>query len=253
MADAGRRNQDQGGPSSVERALLVLESCAKNGSVTSISEITRDTGIPKSSVHRLCWNLTRLGALTASENGFTIGVRILAFGGSNPWLRFLRTAAAPVLHGIAAETGLVSNLAILAGNEAMIVDEIFTSQHGVPKEVGRQLPVHASAIGKALLMGRPRTEVERILGAQDLSSVTASTLTDRDPLWEQLQQATERGFVVSLGEWRVGRFGVAAPITSNGRTVASVGLIGLSATPPAEGIGASIRLAASEISARLVS
>ncbi|MET0521606.1 MAG: IclR family transcriptional regulator C-terminal domain-containing protein, partial [Jiangellaceae bacterium] len=163
----------------------------------------------------------------------------------------LRTETAPVLHTLAATTGLVGNLAILAGTEAVIVDEVFTSERGVPKEVGRRLPLHASAIGKALLMGRSRADVDRILGAAELDAVTTSTILDRDELWAQLESAAERGFVVSEGEWRPGRFGVAAPVVSNGHTVASVGLIGLTATSSPDGVGDIIRSAALDISARL--
>jgi len=107
------------------------------------------------------------------------------------------------------------------------------------------------AIGKALLMGRSRADVDRILGAPELDAVTTSTILDRDELWAQLASAAERGFAVSEGEWRPGRFGVAAPVVSNGHTVASVGLIGLIATSSPDGVGEIIRSAALDISARL--
>jgi IclR family transcriptional regulator, acetate operon repressor len=239
--------------SSIDRSLNILEACARVDRASTITEIARSTGIPKSSVHRLCGKLAALGALTATSTGFTIGVRVLALGGSNPWLRFLRTEAAPILHSLAASTGLVANLALLADLEAVIIDEVFASSQAMPKEVGRRLPLHASAVGKALLMNRAEAEFERMIAAESLATATGATLTTRDALWEQVSTGNDAGFVISVGEWKQGRFGVAAPVISRGSTVASIGLVGLSVAATADGVGASVAAAAKDLSSRLSS
>lgn len=242
---------ESSGASALDRALRILEACARTDRSSTITDISRATGIPKSSVHRLCWKMVNLGALSPTENGFTLGMRVVALSGATPWLRFLRTEAAPLLHSLSTATGLVGDLALLAGTQALVVDEVFASTREMPKEIGRRLPLHATAVGKALLMQRTRAGLDQIVGRIPLEAFTPATVTDLDELWDQLARAAARGYVVSRGEWKPGRFGVASPILSNGRAVASIGLIGLTVTSSIDGVGESVASAAAELSARL--
>lgn len=251
MSSSASRSSTIAASSSVERTMLILEACAAFDETATIAEISRATGISKSAVHRLCWKLVEHGALSRTPTGFAIGMKIIALGSSSPWLRYLRTTSATTLHRLAKDTGLVGNLACLVGGEALLVDEVFASDFGVPKAVGRRLPLHAVAIGKALLMHRPTKEVDHILSQQDSAEFTLSTIEGRKRLDEELAQANTQGYVVSTGGWKTGRFGVAAPLLVRGAPVASIALVGSLAMDSPNGFGERVAEAAVLLSDRL--
>ncbi|MFC5337543.1 IclR family transcriptional regulator [Leucobacter denitrificans] len=253
MSEAQQASSSGGQYSSIGRALEILEACAAAEEPLSITEIAKRTRISTSAVHRTCWKLVDLGALTQVGHGFNLGMRVIALGGSSPWLRFLRTEAAPLLHRLASETGLSGNLACLVSGKAMLVDEVFSAEFGVPKELGRKLPLHATAIGKALLVNRSESEIERILGNKELDRYTPATVCDKEQLIEELVSAREQGYVLSKGDWKMGRFGVGAPVLADGVTVASIALIGSLAFTILDGLGERVREAAAQLTAKLSS
>lgn len=119
--------------SQAERIFAILEACAAAGRPLALPELAQRTGLPKSSLHRACGTLAELGALESRDGGFQIGARLFALGSLNPDLRRLRLVAMPYLHELVARSGWVANLAILAGGNALLVDEVFKVEPRLPQ------------------------------------------------------------------------------------------------------------------------
>ena len=217
----------EGGLSSLDRAMVVLEECAQSNSPLSLTELVRRTELPKTTVHRLCSKLVELGMLDRTSKGFQVGLKVYTLGSTSHALRRLRTKAMPHLHGLVDHTGWATNLAILAGSRAFVVEEIFGRNQAQPmrRMAGARLPLHATAVGKALLAGCGRAALERII-AEGLTPYTGRTIVRGHMLREQIELVRQTGVAYSDEEWTLGSAGVASLVVPNGAVIAAVGVVG---------------------------
>lgn len=215
------------GFSVADRLFAVIESCAMSSRSLSLAELAERTGMAKTTLHRSCWKLVELGMLEHGADGFRVGTKLYALGCMNPELRLLRVLAMPYMHELVAATGRVVNLAVLSDRRALLVDEVFgTVAPEMPKMMGVRMPLHATAIGKALLLGRPAEEIDAVIGTGVLRPYTQHTIVRPELFREHLAAAAADGVVFSRQEWRLGTSAVGVPIARDGEVVAAIALIG---------------------------
>lgn len=218
-------------PSVVDRVFCVIESCADSGRPLTLVDLSGRTGLPKTTLHRVCWKLVALGLLDHGPDGFRVGAKLFALGSMSPELRRLRSLAMPRLHELVARTGWATNLAILSDRRALVVEEVYSaSTRGMRRMVGGRLPLHATAIGKVLLSGFSDDELDAFLGESLLRPYTRTTVVRPNLLREQLAGIRSSGVAVSHEEWSLGTSGVAAPVWEHGAVVAAIAVVG----PPDE-------------------
>ena len=91
--------------------------------------------------------------------------------------------------------------------------------------IGKEMPVHSNAIGKAILANLPRAVTLRILKEQGLPRITRRTITSRTGLLNQLDLYHAQGYACSMEEQHEGIHGLAVHLTdSNGTVRAAIGL-----------------------------
>jgi len=222
----------EGGPSVADRMFTVLEACSASRRPLTLVELGEITGLPKTTLHRVCWKLVELRVLEHAPNGFQVGARLYALGAMSPALRRLRAAGMPLLHTLVSHTGWVANLGVLCDGRALVVDEVSGRVQLPPRErmVGATLPLHATALGKALLANGPAGLRETLLEPPVLRPFTRATIVRTSLLREHLAEVARRGYALSNEELRRGVSGVAAPVMAGGELVAAIALVG----PPDE-------------------
>jgi DNA-binding IclR family transcriptional regulator len=209
-----------------DRIFAIVEICAAAGRPLSLAELVAETGLPKSSLHRICARLVRLGALDADAGGYEVGTHLFALGSLNPRLRRLRVVAMPYLHELVAHSGRVANLGVLRDGRALLVDEVFGPRPAMPKLIGATLPLHATALGKALLAGQGPERAEELIATLPLPRFTTRTVATREALRAQVAAIAAGEPAISREEWRLGTVGIAVPVRARGDTVAALALIG---------------------------
>jgi DNA-binding IclR family transcriptional regulator len=209
-----------------DRIFSIVEICAAAGRPLGLAELAAETGLPKSSLHRICTRLVRLGALDADGAGYEVGTHLFALGSLNPRLRRLRVVAMPYLHELVARSGWVANLSVLRDGRALLVDEVFGPRPTMPKLIGATLPLHATALGKALIAGQDPARAEELIATLPLRRFTTRTVATRAALRTQIAAIVAGEPAVSREEWRLGTVAVAAPVRAGGETVAALALIG---------------------------
>src|SRR5699024_10274570 len=91
------RELDGGEPNSIlSKAFQVLKAFDSTDRVLSLSQVSRVSGLPKSTVHRLIGRLVDLGALEPHRSGYRIGLTIFQIGANMP-VHGLRDRALPYL------------------------------------------------------------------------------------------------------------------------------------------------------------
>ena len=214
------------GPSVLGRALVILDACAVSYRPLTLSQLVELTGLPKTTLHRLCWKLVELGMLERTHDAFRIGTKVFALGSTNPALRRLRVTAMPYLHALVERTDWATNLAVLAGGRALVVEEVFGGKgRAMRRMVGARLPLHATAIGKALLSGYGDAELDEFLSG-GLRPYTLTTIARGSLMREQVERVRETALAFSREEWAAGTSGVASPVVVDGAVIAAVAVVG---------------------------
>jgi sugar lactone lactonase YvrE/DNA-binding IclR family transcriptional regulator len=211
------------------KAISVLNLIADAPRAPRFIDLLGPSGLPKGTLHRIVSALIdqRLVRLNARDQTYRLGPRLFELA-HRVWANFdLRDAAASELERIAGLWGGTVHLAIPEGSEALIIDLVEAPQpFRLPFGVGRRLPLHASALGKALLAFLPQEARAEALGRARLAPITPRTLVDRARLELDLDLAVVRGYAIDDEELETGIRCIAAPILDH--TGAPIGAISLS-------------------------
>ena len=221
-------------PSVTERALCILGAFRPDRSALTLSEISRITGLPIATAHRLTGELARWGALERDPDGvYRIGLRLWEVGALAPRGLGLREAAMPFLEDLYEATHENVQLAVLDGLDVVYVEKI--SGRGavnVLTKVGARFAAHATGVGLALLAHAEPIVQERALAAP-LRAFTAKTIVDPRELRRVLAEVRRTGVAVSDGQVELVSLSIAAPITGPDDTVVAA----LSVVVPADRTG----------------
>jgi IclR family transcriptional regulator, acetate operon repressor len=205
------RPVSQDSASSLSRGLCLLNLFSVNNTELSISELARRSGIPKSTTHRLVGDLMNWGALERGPRGVRLGIHLLELGHLVPTQR-LREVAIPFAHNLNEVTHLTANLAVRDGQDIVYVEKISSRSLRVPhSRPGGRLPMHCTALGKAILAHSDREFVESVLSGE-LKRLSPKTITDPAVLRKELATIRETKVAYDVEESRIGLFCVAAPV-----------------------------------------
>jgi IclR family acetate operon transcriptional repressor len=203
--------------------LDVLECLDRQGSAT-LSELARETGIAKSTLHRVCAAMIERGWIIRHPGSgrFQLGPRAAVIARAAP-TSALVAAFEPVAAGLVERHNETSCLTILDGRESVFIAKRETT-HAVRlvTPVGSRLPSFACASGRAMLATLPADEVGRLYDSEDLVTPTGVKLGGIEALRRLLAQVRERGWAQSIDETALGLHCVAVALAPVGPTPAAI-------------------------------
>src|SRR5262245_5951876 len=176
---------------SIDKALSVLEALAQH---SRLADIAAETGLAKSTVHRILQSLVSWGfARPDGDGGYLPGPRILTLAG-RVMNRFDPVRhAAPALRDLRDTTGLTVHFAIRNGDEAVYVEKLEGSRpYQMRSRIGMSISLHTTAIGKAVLSHLPPAEVTDIVARTGLTRMTEKSISSVAALRRQLDEARVR-------------------------------------------------------------
>ena len=208
-----------------ERILLVLQACAASKRPLTLSGLVDATGLAKTTVHRLCGKLVQLGLLERSASGFLIGTKVFALAITSPLINEIRVAAMPYLLELQHVAG-ASDLAILTGGKALITDGLFARELRLVPLIGVALPLHCTAVGKAIAASLETERREDLLGPGLLPAATRRTIVHPGLIRQHLERVAEEGVAFSHEEFQLGTHAVASAFKVRGDITAAIGCVG---------------------------
>jgi DNA-binding IclR family transcriptional regulator len=136
--------------------------------------------------------------------------------------------AHPELEKLTIATGLASALFTREGNLVVCLAKVEGTGHvRTAAHVGKQMPMHATCTGKAILAYLPDEELGKIVGSSDLRQLTENTITSISLLKKELARVRSQGYAVDNQEYGIGVRGISAPVFDNkGRVVAAISASG---------------------------
>lgn len=226
MKDSLVRGPQRPGPV-LGRALQILGAFSANCPEMTLSELSRRSGLPVSTVHRMLGELIAWGALERADNGcYRIGLRLWEVASLAPRGQGLRERALPFLEDLSQITRENVQLAVREGTEVVFVERIAGSG-AVPvlTRVGGRFALTATGVGLVLLAHAPAEVQEQAL-AGPLKRFTPSTVTDPRVLRRMLAETRTNGHAVSDRQVTMDALSVAAPVRGgNGAVIAAVSLV----------------------------
>lgn len=234
------------------KAMSVLHAFSADDHGLAFAELQRRTGLPKATLHRLAGDLVTAGLLDRVDGLFHPGRHLFELGMLASVERTLMEVATPFMEDLYERTHEVVHLGVREGAQVVYVAKV-TGHRGLetPSRVGGRMPVHATALGKALLAHAPQEEWIKVLSGP-LDRLTPRTLTAPGRLRQQLSRVVEEGVSYEFEEAAAGVVCVAAPVLdATDRPVAAVSIAGAATRfrPPEH--AAQVRAAAAGIAATL--
>lgn len=199
----------------------------------SLGELARDTGLPRSSVHRIAEDLCRRGLLVKVEDRYQLGSRIVTWGCRALEESTLRMAAAPVLAELHDRSKQFTWVYRVDGDDVQIIDRsnpapipALISRLPWPRTLQRAGLVLAAG-GRAAIADRPERVEELLRAGVPRSSPYSPAGADR--IVEAITHCRENGWTVDREGFILGWACVAAPVKdANGNTVGVIGVTGRS-------------------------
>jgi IclR family acetate operon transcriptional repressor len=113
-------------------------------------------------------------------------------------------------------TGETVNLALFQKGRLVYV-EILEGRHAIRMSgsVGEEVPLHSTALGKAILAALPSDKSETLVGAEPYPAYTARTRTTWKELRYNLEEVAQQGYAEDLEEMDFGAACVGAAITGH--------------------------------------
>jgi DNA-binding IclR family transcriptional regulator len=198
-----REPKDRKFVTALSRGLEVLRAFKPGDSFLGNQEIARRTSLPKPTVTRLTYTLTKLGYLTYSERleRYQLGTGVLALGHATLSTFGIRQVARPLMQDFAEEAD--DRMGVGTQKHMSMVDLDNCRGGGAVNlrlDVGSRIPIATTAMGRAFLAALPQGEREYLL--QHIEKRSGEE-------WPRLRQAIERacdhymehGYVKVIGDW----------------------------------------------------
>ncbi|MDL9948951.1 IclR family transcriptional regulator [Gordonia sp. ABSL11-1] len=213
---------------SVLSTLRVFEEVVARQPI-GVSELSRLTQIPKSSVQRCLVTLQQAGWLRIVDTdlarwGVTLKVLALSLRGAGE--QDLREIAGPVIKRLAEETGETVFLGLRDGDDYVIIGrEESTHVVRVHLEIGQRLPLRATSGGVAVMAQLEPAELDAVL-AVELTEFADAPVQTPEELREEIARTARRGYAMNMSTWyRPTVASIGAAITNAaGTPVAAVAL-----------------------------
>jgi IclR family acetate operon transcriptional repressor len=214
------------------KACEVLELISNTPGGLRLKEISRQLDIPRTTALRITQTLLDADYLAPNEEGaFTLGTALVQIGVKALDQLDIRGVARPVLQALSADIGESSHLAMLNGNQSMLV-EVADSPHPVriAARPGTLVELHCSATGKVFLafsIAEPGTFCKTL----ELAEHTRNTDTSVKAVLASIKQTRKQGYALDEEEYVPGVRCIAAPVLNAfGKTIAAVGITASTST-----------------------
>jgi DNA-binding IclR family transcriptional regulator len=206
------------------RSATIMEAFNGGQQLLSLSDLSRRTRLPKSTMHRLVEQLCQVGWLERSHGRYRVGLRLFELGTLAADSNRLHDAAFPHLQNLAATTGLAVQLAVLDQADVVYLERIVTCPIRVPTRRGGRNPAYCTALGKALA-AYDDAAIETVIAAP-MPRNTPNTITEPLALRAELEHVRQHGVAFDRGEAYQEIVCVAAPIRGSHRAIGAVSVTG---------------------------
>lgn len=208
----------------LSKAFDVLDTFGPTRQALSLSDITRRSGLPKTTTHRILQQMLSVGAIERVGRRYQVGTRVFAVSAHSREAT-IRDVALPHLTELNRRCGHTLHLATLRGTDVLYIEKLQSRATAAsPSSVGGRLPAHCTAAGKVLIAWGAPGAVEVLRERSRLPGRTTTSITSVDQLRRSLHLVKKHGFARDDEEAAVGLRCLAVPVRVGDQTVAAISI-----------------------------
>lgn len=197
------------------RGLQVLRCFRSGEELLGNQQLAERCGLPKSTVTRLTYTLTRLGYLHHDTHGgrYRLGLAALGIGGATLARLEIREQSRPVMQALAEATGTQLALSVRDDLTMLYVESCRPSTILLVLilDVGSRIPIGVTAGGRACLAGM-REPARRALMARLQALDPAGWPAVEGGIQQAVADLATLGCCGSFGDWKREIHGIAVPL-----------------------------------------
>lgn len=183
---------------SLERAFDILELLCKSRNGLSIGALSSQTGLHKSTVHRLLATMCNRGYVQKdSETSiYHAGMHICELGGYiTDNMDVIDRAKAP-MERLAQQTGETIHLVMRDGNDIVYIHKVEGQTGGMRmvSRIGMRRSLYCTGVGKAMLATWSEEEVKKLWEESDIQKLTPYTIVDENQFFREIAKVRKLGY-----------------------------------------------------------
>jgi DNA-binding IclR family transcriptional regulator len=208
----------------VEIAFSIIETLQEQNEM-GITQLSEEPDYAKSTVHSHLRTLEEQEMIVRGKDGYRLSIRILDMAthvrkqiGNYEMIR-------DEVEKLAEETGEIAQFGVEEYNRVTYFYKATGNQSvETLSSVGKQQPMHSTALGKTILAFRPPERVEESIADLEMTRRTPETITGPEELQAELETIREQGYGIDNEENIEGLRCVAAPIRTDEGAMCAVSI-----------------------------
>jgi IclR family KDG regulon transcriptional repressor len=213
----------------VKKAFQILDLVARRDRRLTISTLSRELGISKSTVCGITKALEGIGAVVRDDKTkrYSLGLTLFELG-QRAYARIdLRDIARPIMEDLMRATRQSVFLGIRSGDHVSIVDIVESTEDlKITAHIGARLPLLVGASGKVFMASMAEQEAVRLIDKIKLRRNTERSITDPDRYIEEIRRTRDAGYALDDEEYMQGVRAVAALIQMQGWQTSAIWVVG---------------------------
>lgn len=184
-----------------------------------LTEIAEELDLSTSTVYTHLNTLTDHGYVTKIGDRYELGLKLFHLGEEARRRDDRYDLARESARELANTTGEEVNFAVEENGRSIILFDEVSNPSVEGFQVGHQFYMHNSASGKAMLAELPDEYIDDVIDRWGLPRETANTITDRDRLFDEIEEIRSQGYAVNDQEAFEGLHSVAIAVENPDGTV----------------------------------
>ncbi|MFP4037831.1 MAG: IclR family transcriptional regulator [Desulfobacteraceae bacterium] len=200
---------------SAERLLNILLLFSHKNPLWGVTDISKATKIPKTTVYNLLRTLENKGFVKQDKQTlkYILGPKLLSLGSTMIETLEINQKAIGPAHRLAERTSLNCKVAIWDHDAIIVTVDIGAYHTGfLSKRLGPRLIAYCSALGRPFLAYMEPQELESYLEDTELTAFTPNTITDKEQLLRELEDVRLLGYSINNEEINLGTSSIGVPI-----------------------------------------
>lgn len=213
----------------VDRVFDIIEQLAASNIPMSLSDVSKATGMSKSTVHRLLASMCARHYVEKNEdNTYSIGYKLMETVSLHINSLELLTEAKPFLSNLLRDLHLTAHMGVLDGCDVIYLEKLDIYPNTMLyTQVGFRSPAYCSSMGKCLLSCLSGDELEEALYGCTFKKYTPNTITNIREFKKYLRDVRRQGWAMDDEEYQLGHRCIGAPVYDyRGTPVAAISASG---------------------------
>lgn len=218
---------------SVNRTLDILEYLFKVGNEASISQISKDLGLYKSTVYRSLATLQNRGYVKQNplNDCYSLGIKTFILGSGMKIESELEHIVQPYMQRLNDRFHESVNLSVMTRGidgtyKSVIIAKIDSKLSlSAYTNIGSMNECYCSSVGKCLIAFSNDIDL-KVYEEHPMQRFTDTTITSIEALQAEIETVRNQGYAIDNEEREIGLYCIGAPILQNGTAVAAISLSG---------------------------